>query len=89
MSSTFVGPGRSDAKEAQYLGRLLRWTADGITIEGDPKHLSTLKTITNMETCGTVATPVNDSECEKIGTGETLFYELAKKYRGVSSPVLH
>ena len=39
MNTMFLGPDRGDAKETQYLGRILRWTNEGITLEGDPSTL--------------------------------------------------
>ena len=85
MSSTLVGPGNNDAKEVQYLGRLLRWREDGITIEGDPKHLKTLKTLTSMGNCSTVSTPVNTVDCEAIGPGEPLISYEVRRYRGAAA----
>eukprot|EP00973_Karenia_brevis_P059194 8241984-Karenia_brevis.AAC.1 len=33
-----LGPEESDDKEVTILGRLVRWTKEGIEYEADPKH---------------------------------------------------
>lgn len=33
-----LGPGKRDDKEVTILGRIVRWTSDGIEYEADPKH---------------------------------------------------
>eukprot|EP00973_Karenia_brevis_P016953 2324818-Karenia_brevis.AAC.1 len=38
MQSAVLGPEEEDDKEVTILGRLLKWTEEGIEYEADPKH---------------------------------------------------
>ena len=37
-----MGSGNDEIKEVTILGRLLRWTEDGLEYEADPKHVRDL-----------------------------------------------
>ena len=49
-----LGPDEQDVREAAYLGRTIRWTDQGIEIEGDPKHLKELLRCVSMQGCRAV-----------------------------------
>ena len=38
-----LGPENKDMKEIVILGRVVRWTADGVEFEADPRHRKVLK----------------------------------------------
>ncbi len=52
-----LGPGENDAKEAVVLNRIIRWTAEGIEMEADPRQTEKLIAECGMEGVNTVATP--------------------------------
>ena len=57
-----AGWGRDDAKELEFLGRVIRTTPTGIELEGDDKHVGMLEQEWEMQHCNPVATPyVKDS----------------------------
>ena len=70
LDHVILGPEPNDAKEVQYLGRTICWTDEGLTVEGDQKHVKSLRQILGMESCAAVATPVNEAEWEKGTFGD-------------------
>ena len=79
-----MGSAEGEIKEVTILGRLLRWTADGLEYEADPKHVSDLMEAEGLEEDSkTVVSPVvkprtamEDKEEEELGKEE------AKEFRG-------
>ncbi len=52
-----LGPAPGDAKEAVILNRVIRWTADGIEYEADPRQAEKLVAECGMAGTNSVATP--------------------------------
>ena len=46
-----------ELKEVRVLNRSLRWTAEGIEYEADPRHAEMLARALSLETCKPVVTP--------------------------------
>jgi hypothetical protein len=66
MKAEILG-GRSDeSKEINFLGRTIRQTADGIEMEGDPKHVKILLDEWDMSSSKTVSSPGADIEKANI-----------------------
>ena len=42
LRSGLLGPENKDMKEIVILGRVVRWTADGVEFEADPRHRKVL-----------------------------------------------
>ena len=68
LKSTIFGPGGDHAKEVQYLGRTIRWTAAGVEIEGNAKHPQDLMECLGMTQCRGVNTPLTAEDLK--GKGE-------------------
>ena len=49
--------GKGEKREIKFLNRLIRWTPEGIEVEGDSKHVELLPADWEMEDCSTVDTP--------------------------------
>ena len=79
-----MGSGDGEIKEVTILGRLLRWTEDGLEYEADPKHVRDLMEEEGLEDeSKTVVSPAvkpragaEDQEVEELGREE------AKGFRG-------
>ena len=53
-----LGPGKDDSKEMTVLNRVLRWTADGLEYEADPRQCERLLESLGLDdSCNGVATP--------------------------------
>ncbi|MBS94029.1 MAG: hypothetical protein CL799_06265 [Chromatiales bacterium] len=52
-----IGPGAEDAKEATALNRVIRWTAEGVEYEADPRQAEKLLAECGLTGARTVATP--------------------------------
>ncbi len=52
-----IGPGENDAKEGVVLNRVIRWTADGIEYEADPRQAEKLVSECGLAGSNTMATP--------------------------------
>ena len=91
MKVDFLGPEKECSQEVAYLGRLIRWTSDGVTIEGDRKHVDNLLKLLGMKECNTVSTPMIASEGGKSeeDDNELLDAVNAKKYRGGTALILY
>ena len=69
-----------------YLGRTIRWTENGIEVEGNEKHLKELLKCTGLEACRPVSTPLtpedlkdnkDNADEKKLDSGETKMYRKA------------
>jgi hypothetical protein len=69
-------------KEGTFLGRLIRWTSDGIEVEGDPKHADVLISEWGMGQANGVETPIvaQDSE-DREEVRQPMGAEDARRYR--------
>ena len=79
VSATRVGPDHH--KEVKYLNRTLRWTDDGIEVEGDRKHADMLIKEWGMKDCKTLETPIGKEVAEKLGEGVAVDEGSARRAR--------
>ena len=52
-----LGPGKSDDKEGLVLNRVVRWTAQGLEYEADPRQAEKLIRDTQLQGANSVTTP--------------------------------
>jgi len=83
-----IGSGRSDKKEARVLGRVIKWSEDGLTYEADPRHVEILIRDLGIGEERTVVTP--GTKEEKRSEEETLEDVLTdpkeiRKFRGAAA----
>ena len=52
-----LGPGSEDAKEGKILNRIIRWTAEGLEYEADPRQAEKLITSRGLAGAKAVGTP--------------------------------
>ena len=52
-----LGPGPNDAKEGRVLNRVIRWCADSIEYEADPRQVERLVAECGLEGAKSVVTP--------------------------------
>ena len=52
-----LGPGPNDDREARILNRVVRWTADGVEYEADPRQAEKLLQEMKLEGCNSLSTP--------------------------------
>ena len=69
---TVTKMGSDHEKETKYLNRTLRWTQEGIQLEGDPKHADMVLNEWGMNDCKCMDTPMSQDLERKMGTGELL-----------------
>lgn len=53
-----VGPQHCHSREGCFLGRIIRWSDDGLEIEGDPKHVGIMLQEWGLEKAKGVTTPI-------------------------------
>ena len=58
LKSCILGPGTDHTQEVKYLGRTIRWTAEGVEYEGNAKHVESLLESLGMTQCRGVNTPM-------------------------------
>jgi hypothetical protein len=73
--------GEGHAREGKYLNRIIKWTKGGVQMEGDPKHAEILLEEWGMKQCTVVDTPVTKDGADKIGVGDELPEDEAKRAR--------
>ena len=71
----------SDDIMVRYLNRTIRWTTEGLELEGDEKHEEMLKKEWGMEHCKEVETPITKGFQEQSTIGEELREDEAKQVR--------
>ena len=82
-----AGWDHGDNKELSFLGRTIRLGPDGVTMEGDDKHVQRLQEEWDMQTCSVVSTPYvkptqasGASACKELPPKEaTLFRRAAAR----------
>eukprot|EP00973_Karenia_brevis_P009819 1327403-Karenia_brevis.AAC.1 len=81
-----LGPEEGDDKEVTILGRLVRWTKEGIEYEADPKHR---KLVLDYFGCNDKTKPIgmNGDKEDRVEEWEEEFLDKvgAKEYRGLAA----
>ena len=67
MKGKVIGPGSDEHKEGKFLGRIIRWTTEGLEYEGDNKIKESLVKEWAMESSSSVKTPGVKEEKDIIG----------------------
>ena len=81
-----LGPENKDMKEIVILRRVVRWTADGVEFEADPKHRKVLMNHFEFEEGVEGATMNGDKDRkEEEGDEEDMEREEAKTFRGLAA----
>ena len=76
-----LGPGAQDAKEATILNRVVRWTAEGLEYEADPRQSEKLIHECGMEGSNSVATPGLKETAAQVAEDVLLEPRLNTAYR--------
>ncbi len=80
-----LGPGKDDAKEGIVLNRVVRWTAEGIEYEADPRQTEKLVTECGLAGANTVATPGVRLGFEEVTKSQPLEARLHTAFRGAAA----
>jgi len=67
-----LGAGEEDSKEARVLNRIVRWTAEGLEYEADPRQAEKVIQELGLEGCKGVATPAVGHSFEEIRKDEPI-----------------
>ena len=57
LKHEILGPDPDEAKEVEFLGRSIKWTATGLEYQAGQKHIQTLVEDWNMQQCRAVGSP--------------------------------
>jgi hypothetical protein len=76
-----LGPGDQDAKEATILNRVVRWTAEGLEYEADPRQAEKLIHECGMEGSNSVSTPGLKETAAQVAEDVLLEPRLNTAYR--------
>ncbi len=76
-----LGPGAEDAKECTILNRIIRWTAQGVEYEADPRQAEALLHECGLQGANTVATPGVKESSAQIAEDQPLEERLHTAYR--------
>ncbi len=77
-----IGPGENDAKEGVVLNRVIRWTADGIEYEADPRQAEKLVSECGLAGSNTMATPGLRASFAEVEKDQPLPTRLNTAFRG-------
>jgi len=86
LKSEILGPDYGEVREVTFLGRRIKWTSEGLSYEGDPKHAEILIKEWNMEDAKAVCSPgtaeekgsgANDEENQELDKTEATKYRRA------------
>ena len=62
MKGEYFGPNPGEAKEVKFLGRTLRWTNEGIEVEGNRRHVEEIVSELGLSKGKPVTTPSSNAE---------------------------
>ena len=82
LKTSVLGSQPEEKKEVKFLNRLIRWTPEGLEVEGDPRHAQTLLEEWEMTECKPVETPgvkkaAATTEREEMSPAEATRYRRA------------
>ena len=66
VESARLGPGAADDKEARILNRVVRWTAEGLEYEADPRQVEHLLEDLHLEGAKPLGTPGCKASAEQL-----------------------
>jgi hypothetical protein len=81
LKVNLMGEAQDLSKEGNFLGRLVRWTTEGIEVESDPKHVEVLLSEWGMEQANGVETPIAPDSDDGEDVRKPMCAEDARKYR--------
>ena len=80
-----LGPGDDDAKEATVLNRVVRWTAEGLELEADPRQGEKLVRECGLDGANSVATPGVRPASDLVRGDTALAREKHTAFRGAAA----
>ena len=85
MKGEYFGPNPGEAKEVKFLGRTLRWTNEGIEVEGNRRHVEEIVSELGLSKGKPVTTPSSNAETPNEETERPLNNEERANYRSLAA----
>jgi hypothetical protein len=83
--SARLGPGASDDKEARILNRIVRWTAEGLEYEADPRQVEHLVEDLGLEGAKPLGTPGCKATAEQLLNDKPVAEDQQTPFRAVTA----